>query len=337
MKIVLNGVAEHDRLSGFIKASEFKKNWEPETLFQWYQRARVEKKRKIESLKETFKNNGRIDGITVNLIGDFEDKGDGKIVLKGALHVVDGQQRLCALVESDCDYSLPVVVHYNLTMEQEVDLFEKLNRTQTKLSTGEHVNTCKGPFADRFREVLNSSRYPLKVTLRGSAGGLSASAWCALLHWAHHRLNGVRFSQQVSGGNLVKFMEKDVTETESNKAAVVVRRLLEKFVEIYGTYSPESIAYTRGFMMCWCHVVINNFVTSSCSLDTRGFEGKLDMRKLLHNSYVRELIGGSTTHPLLYDAMVKHLNHKKRTERLPNFNGVVETPSRDEEEASLFA
>jgi len=259
---------------------------------------------------------------TLNLIGDFNETRGSHIVLTGELRVVDGQQRLRALVDSRVkNYNFPIQVHYNLSPEEEVDLFRQLNLKATKLSFGELAKSARGPLADVIQSVVNDKRYPMKISLRGTRGGVNASLYCIFLYWAYHNvIKGGNLVNPRAGKSLLRFLDSEMERKDVQMTAVIVRKLLQSFVDIHGEWDSQSLFYRRTYLLAWAKLVMDRFMDEQGNINFRGFKGKLGApENFASNSYIKEVVTGSDKmYPMAYNAIAKMLNKGKlQNSRIP--------------------
>lgn len=320
MKFKLNGIVEDNRLSGFISGKELISNFDARVYFPKYQRERIRSTLKINQLKEIFQNNGRIDPITLNLLGDYREN-NYSISLSGDIHVIDGQQRLYALRDVDAvDYNMPVFIHYNLDEPEEIKLFHQLNSKRTNLSFGELAKSCTGAFANVFRAALKSRKIAINVVIRGNKGGMNASIYTNLLYWAHTKIFREETIKSITvGKSALRFLSLDIPEKEAQITGYAVQSILENYVDVFGTFDKSAMPYRRSFFLAWNHVVIDNFINKIGHVNFRKFKTKIgQVDKLLRNAYLRELVSasGDSQNFMVYNMIVEHMNKSMRSDKL---------------------
>lgn len=324
-QVEMQGMVNNDTINGFIKSKDFLSIFNRNQSFiPWFQRDRIETPTKINSLKDVFAAKKKIDPITINLRGDFREL-KSCIKLDGELRIIDGQQRCMALKESGVeDYDLPVIVHYNLTEDQEIDLFHRLQKS-TRLSFGEQAKSLKGPLADMFRTVLKSRNHPIPISLRGNHKyGMSASAYCSILHWVweKHSLGSV-FASVRRGKDLITLLVTDMSKREAEIVEFKTRKVLKEYVKIFGTYDSTATVYNRSFMLAFCHIMVAHFMDKDGKISYHGFSGKIkDIDRLLTNAGFREVMRGTSdaNHAYLCNEIIKYLNKNKHKNRIPAFD-----------------
>jgi hypothetical protein len=305
--------------SGYICSREilkhFNDSWIPE-----YQRDRIENKSKINALKEIFTTNQKIDAIKLNLIGEVEGGGTNK-TLRGKIHAIDGQQRLYALKESNVeDYYIPVELYVNLKVEEEADLYYRFNDKGTKLNFANVVLSFYSPLGELLRQVTEDKRFPLPIVKQGNKG-INVQTITQVLYWSFHKLQGNIRVSRTGSGHLKNF----VNDTEfKNKHDVdflyfTVKNLAQSYVDIWGTFDLDALAYKRNIFLAWCHVVISNFLQPNGKVDFKTFKAKAYAApKLLQSSKVQQLCGklSDETTEMLHDIFMVEFN-KKRRGKLP--------------------
>lgn len=317
------GVSISDnQMIGYINSEElnagFNNEWIPS-----YQRDRIMRTRKIESLIKIYKEKKPIDAVKLNLIGNVNIEKD-EAILDGHFHIIDGQQRLWALKDSNVkDYRMPVELYVNLPIEDEVRLFHQFNSDGTKLTFGELAKSYQGPMADLVRRLLNSKKtmFPTPLSINGSKPGLSLSTFVPIMYLVHRKLLRDTMLLRPASGKLLKtfLQDKSVVKSELDIVEFSLRNLAEDFVQIFGEYDSRAIAYRRSFYIAWNHVVINNFLQKTGRTSYDRFEGKVDtIRTFLKNSHVQDMISAGTDSDIrrLYDELIDYFNHKLKGNRL---------------------
>ena len=320
-----------NQLSGFITSDQlvkkFDKSWLP-----YYQRERVGRAKKISSLVNLFKAKGKIDSVTINVVGEFNYDGrKNEGILEGPFHVIDGQQRLWALQESKVtDLNIPVVLYVNLSDADAKLLFHQLNKEATKLTNGELAKSADGVFGVAARDLMRKKgSTAIPISINGSVTTLGLNLFGALLYTIHRRLyRDLKIMRAAHGKSLLQFFEdKTYPENEVRMTIFAARKLLEQAVLTFGVYDSKATPYRRSFFHAWCHVIIHNFLLENGSIETGKFRVKIrDIQsKLVLNAQIRELVsmGGDGAVDLLYNRVVDHLNHKLKGGHIPRTDEIV--------------
>lgn len=309
------------QMSGFMGSRElvesFNESWIPD-----YQRDRIMRTKKIESLIDIFKNKRPIDSVKLNLLGTVTVE-DGTAVLEGRFHVIDGQQRLWALHDSGVlDYDLPVELYINAPLEEEIRLFHQYNTDSTKLTFGELAKSYPGPMADMVRRFLTSKTFPMKFSVNSPKYGLTLSALVPLMYWVHRRTaKQVIVESAPTGMRLKRFLQESTyTKLELDRVEFGVRNLLENHLKMFGDFDHQAVAYRRAFFLAWNHVMVDHFMTEQGTLDVGTYKSKFATAPhLVRNARVREVVslgGGDGEITQLYDVIIDHFNHKRKQGRL---------------------
>lgn len=331
------GVAvSSDFLVGTIPSREliakFGKSWLP-----WYQRDRVLSTKKIASLKEIFKANKKIDSIKLNLLGQHTvGKKHGEALIEGEFHVIDGQQRLWALQESNVlDIRIPIELYLNIPMPEEVRLFHQFNNEGTDLSFGELAKSAQGELADTVRAYLKrKNAMAIPISVNGNRDTIGLPRLCPVMYRSHRKMfRGVFVKSGVQGKILLRFLEAPIDKSEVAMLMFAVKNILQVTVDLFGSFDKKATAYKRTFFQAWTVVVINNFLSDDGKVSYGKFSGKVKEipDKVINNSFVREVVktGGESAFSLLYDEIVKHLNHKLKSGHLPLFNELTSSTARE--------
>lgn len=302
-----------DRRVGFIQASELVKHFGPSWI-PYYQRERVQRREKIIALTDIFKRGAPIDSIKLNLIGTVDQ--DGKeALLDGDMHVIDGQQRLWALKESGAtDYKMPVELYINLPMEKEVELFHQFNDKGTDLSFGDLARSYAGPVADLLRRLIKSKRTPIPMIFNNPKLGLNPSMMAPIMYLSYKKLmQQLTLKGIPSAGRLKQFLQMNEETFSVELLEFAVRNLLQKYVDLFGSFDHRAACYRRSVFLAWNHVVINNFLTPMGKIDFGKHAKKAEQApSILRNSRAIELFstGGTATEIELYDLFIEHFNYK---------------------------
>lgn len=307
-----------DRNIGFIRSDElidgFNDNWIPD-----YQRGRIERTKKINSLINIFKTGDHIDAIKLNFIGEIE-KEKGAMVLDGRFHVIDGQQRLWALQESEVrDYNMPVELYDNLTIEEEVKLFHRFNSDNTALTFGEMARSFRGPMAQLVQHQYKKKTLPVPLGVNTRVQGLTLSTFVPLMLWAHQKMTaGVTMESAASGTRLKNFLKDEtITKRDVEICDFVLKNLLNEYIEIFGTYDHRSDAYGRVFFLAWQHVIINNFLLPTGKVDFHKFKTKIKLAPdLLKNAHIKSLTAASGNHRFLCEEIINFFNFKRKVNHI---------------------
>ncbi|MCL2869676.1 hypothetical protein FWF48_02610 [Candidatus Saccharibacteria bacterium] len=124
-EVVLRGVIHRDSLMNLQVDRSYQREELTET--------------KISKLAEAMRQGETVPDIDASMRGEeWEAVDDHTVILKDPVFVVDGQQRLSAAMDvassGNCDPSLGVLLHMGKNRAWEVDRFEILNSTQTRVA-----------------------------------------------------------------------------------------------------------------------------------------------------------------------------------------------------------
>lgn len=307
-----------DRLIGYISSKQIVENFGPSWLPE-YQRGRIESRKKINALKKIFVEHKNIDSIKINLAdGDWTTAGK-LLTLTGHVHLIDGQQRVCALSESGViDFNVPVEVYVGLSYSEELKLFHQFNEKATKLSLAELLRSYESLWSDLLRRVLKVRSLPMKVTTGVKQSGISAIQYCTLLYWVASSMLGRQSQVRVPmSSTLKKFMRDSQPRVpEVQIVEVAVRRILQSYVATFGDFDYAATAYKRPVLLAWCHILVDNFLCANGTLDFDGFEKKIhDGSRIVSNALLQEYARDTTTygHYKMYNYLVdKYFNKNVR-------------------------
>lgn len=312
-----------DRMIGFINSKElvlgFNESWIPH-----YQRERILRRKKINTLIDIYKNHKPIDSVKLNLNGKVQKGDDNDMILDGEFHIIDGQQRLCALKDSGVlDYKVPVELYINTSIEEEIRLFHQFNSAGTKLTFGELAKSYQGPMADMMRAQLrNKKTMPIPLAVNSTRMGLTLSSYVPIVLWVSRKMKtGATLESVPASKRCANFLQEEHDQDHVMMVDYAVRNLLKNHVELFGDYDPVAISYRKGFLLAWMHVLINNFLTKLGTIDFEKFKAKLPaLPGLLRNAHLREMLNASTgNHALIYNSIIDHFNYKLKGGHLPSF------------------
>lgn len=319
--IKFDGVkVKENSMTGTILSDEIIDNFD-KSWIDWYQRGRVMRSAKIKELTNIWKNNGDIGSITLNLIGDYiveEDEG----LLEGTFHIVDGQQRILALLDANArGFRVKVELYINLTEEQEVGLFQQQKKA-TALSFGDFVKSAQGSYADVTYKLLKKKIYPIPVVVNPSKCGVAFGVVCPIFHVVHKKIiDRLDLKELRQGKQLLSFFENVYDSKDVEIVEFAVKNIFESFVSIFGEFDNRARAYSRGFHLAWCAVVTKHFLTPTGKVDFGKFNNRMyDMPDILFtNSAFLELLRCSTTANIfdMRREIICYLNHKLQSGRLP--------------------
>lgn len=318
--------------TGVIRSSEliekFDKRWIPN-----YQRVRVPSKKKINSLIEIFKSNSPLEAIVLGIQGSYDhDRRKSAAVFEGRVSVIDGQQRLWALVDSGVENILVKVdIHLNIEPEKEIALFHQLNKDGTDLTFGELAKSVPGSFADLVRLYLKKKDLlPFHLLVNGNNGGMSLSMFCPIIYLTHKKvILNTLYASSPSGKRSMNFLSENHPDKDVAMVQFAVKNMMEAYVEHFGAYNNKADAYKRSFFLAWNRLIINQFLTPEGKVEYGKFKQKMMEApvKIMNDAMTKQVLrtGGDQAIMLIYDLIVEHLNHKLALDsgrRLPLLNQI---------------
>jgi len=340
--LIFQGVCRNDRLVGVINSSDLIEGFDRKVCIPPYQRARVEKKVKISELKQIYKEDREMDVVKLNVReGDLREMASGKTKIIGQYYVIDGQQRILALIDSKVkDLDIPVQIWMGLTYDEELRLFNQFNAKPTKLTVADMIKSYNSPLSDLVRRVLKSRMYPIRMSLNQATKGLTVTSYSTLLCLVHKKMvDGVRRTHCPSSTSLKSFMEDSrPSEAEMRTIEISMRRILQAYVDVFGDYSHGTLVYKRPFFLAWTHIMVDQFLQPGGTIDFGPFKAKFNrVQSLRTNSVVMEYAQDNSGygHQRLYDFFVKkHFNRGMKNHRMDSVmdHSVHQLPIEPEED-----
>jgi hypothetical protein len=305
-------------MTGTVSSKEliecFGKHWIP-----FYQRERVMRAKKINSLIDVFKTGGKIDSIKLCLLGEYEYDPKAEVaVLDGKFIVIDGQQRLWALKESGAtNLRIPVELFINICEEEQIALFHQFNRDQTKLCFGDLVKSTSGSFSEALRFLANPKRGELAIplTTQTAKHSIGMALFCPVMFQVYMFIyKNLRLSSTNKGGKLLEFFSETYPKSEVAMTSFAMQNIMKITTDMFGTFDQKATVYRRPFFLAWCAVIINNFLMKTGKVELGKFESKIrDMpNRLGNNARIKELVrsGGDGVVVEIYNEIIDALNHK---------------------------
>lgn len=316
------GLSLNDKqMNGYVNSKDIIDNFDRRTWIPRYQRDRVMNSRKIFQLKQLFENNEPIRPIMINFIGEIEKHGK-EAVLDGEFHIIDGQQRTLALIETKrTDIKIPVELYLNLSMDEEIDLFHQQKRA-TPLTFGDLAKSTHGLAGDLIRRWLKDkgANYPIRIVANGKQEGINLSLAVPIFHWCYCKIqDGTSRVAPITGRSALTFLATERAEKDLQLADFAMRNVLATYVRLFGEYDFRAVVYIRPWILAVTHVIIDNFLDRSGKVSLGKMEEKLaKSADLLKNAHVKEVLlaGGNQAMHLVYNEIIHFLNHKKRAGNL---------------------
>lgn len=326
------------RFSGTFTSGDLIDAFQIDTWIPEYQRRRVPSKAKINSIINTYKERVEIPAIYLNVKGTATCRTDGTVDLKGDISVIDGRQRLEALVDSGVrDYPMLAVVCMNKSLKDQVTLFHALNDQVTSLSFGELAKSYMTAGGDLVRKIINSKVFPYKIGPIGSKDTMSLSLVAPMMFWAHKRLNeGVTVANLKSQPKPL-FQSPERTAEEMDMVEEALRSVLDLFRDLFGTYAGGALAYRRAFFLSLCHILVFSFMDDGGRINLGKFAKKFKsiQNKFLCRADIRELLqGGSADDNMrrMRKELEVFLNHKMKGDKIVTLDELTEQEEPDESE-----
>lgn len=322
---------------GLIYTGDIIKKWNEDELFAWWQRLKINKRDKILSIQKIYENNQRINPVVLNFKGSILKEQKMNFKLKGDFTVIDGQQRLRAIYEGKIDTWIPVEIHLNLSLKEELEYYTTLNHS-TALTNGDLIWAQDTFLAKMIRKESVSKKTPIKINRKGRRGGLSLLVYTPLLQMIYTKIILNKEISLTSGRPLVTFVQSVDDKKKAILLIKCLRKLLQFYVDEFGLYHPNSLSYNRVFIIAWFKVMINNFINEKGEINFK--INKVDFEKRVKNtanmiinvSKTREFIKANADSQIkeLHNLIVSYINSGLSKNKLPlyNTNGEFERTNR---------
>jgi len=341
MKLFILGERTPDKstIVGWVQSREIIDQFTRD-VFPAYQRDRVNRKKKINDLKNVINRGETLPAVSLNLIGSVRKVTDG-FNFEGDVHVIDGQQRICAMVDAGKpDYLLCVQAYVNLPYEVEVKKFQDLNTKGTKLPFGYLVRSIVGPSAELVRKFARRGVSPLPIAVHDRKKGITFGWLAPIVQLLYMKLmqRKVRL-KYANSAEVASFLADGSSDGRLSVVEFATRNLLSEYARIFGSYDHKALAYSRSMFMSIGLVIIHNFVTREGRIEYRGFRAKMNnAADFLSNAYVRQLVtagGSGGSNDLVYDEFIRYLNRGCRYEN--RLHTLSEMRNRVEEGVAVIA
>ena len=314
---------EGNEIAGWIESGELIQEFS-ESWFPPYQRDRVQRKKKIHELKETILAGESLPAVTLNLVGKVRAVTDG-FNFEGDIHVIDGQQRIRAMIDTGKkDYLLVVTAHINLDEKDEKLKFIKLNTKGTKLPFGYLTRALDGPGADLIRRLLKRGVAAVPISVNDRSKGITVSWLAPIVHMIYKRLvDKTTRIKYATTSEVTKFLSDESPKERLSAVEFATKNLLAEYAKIFGNFDSRAQAYARGIFLPVTLVMIHNFITSEGKFNYKSFRTKIEEapHKFLNSSFLRQVItsaGSNNGGEIVYAEFVKYLNRgNQEKNRLP--------------------